>query len=160
MRGLETFMVAGLIGLVGVAVWQGRHWFPALTPSGASSMVSPVSAALAKNAKDHKGLSKLAKNSERRSTFRDAHSGNVAALDGGISEVIVPLPGFPTSKTLAVGTTRSELRERYGVPTLDVSSSRDGSLVERYYYVNPNDAHLTVATLHNGKLVSAETVQR
>jgi hypothetical protein len=158
MRGLETFMVAGLIGLVGVAVWQGRHWFPALTPSGASSMVSPVPVALAK---DLKSLhSKLAKNSERRSTLRDAHSGNVAVLDGGISEVVVPLPGFPTSKTLAVGTTRSELRERYGVPTLNVLSSRDGSLVERYYYVNPNDAHLTVATLHNGKLVSAETVQR
>ncbi len=65
--------------------------------------------------------------------------------------------GVPDSEKMEIGTTRSELRERYGVPTLAVSSVRDGALVELYYYVQPDRVKLVIATLREGKLVSAQT---
>jgi hypothetical protein len=60
---------------------------------------------------------------------------------------------------MEIGATRSELRERYGVPTFAVESVRDGSLVERYYYVKPDHANVVMATLHNGKLVAAQNAR-
>jgi hypothetical protein len=67
--------------------------------------------------------------------------------------------GVPDPDKIAIGTTSSELRKRFGVPSLALESVDDGSLVERYYYVKPDRANLVVATLRNGSLVSAQSAR-
>jgi hypothetical protein len=67
---------------------------------------------------------------------------------------------LPAPQNLIVGTTRAALEQQYGKPTVDVVARHDGSLVERYFYVSRDHAHITVATLRDGKVVSAASVPR
>ena len=71
---------------------------------------------------------------------------------------MAPSPDVPDLGKIGYGTTRSEIRKRYGVPTLAVVSSHDGSLVERYYYADPDHSKMAIATFRDGKLVAAQTV--
>jgi hypothetical protein len=89
-----------------------------------------------------------------------------AAVDRLIAEqnsstvVVVPLPGMPKAGSIKAGTSRTELRARYGDPTLDVAARRDGRLVERFYYLSEDQSQVTVATLQDGAVTHAETVSR
>jgi hypothetical protein len=67
---------------------------------------------------------------------------------------------MPNANNIKAGTTRTELRARYGNPTLDVTARRDGRLVERYYYLSEDQSQLTVATLQDGAVTQTETVSR
>jgi hypothetical protein len=159
MRGLESVLLIATVGLVGVAAWQWGYWFPGQTPQFAYAARSTV---LPADSKEAKGVHHVAKNSGRHSAIPETVGAPEPSLSPDLNpakKAVVPPPGVPDSETLAVDTTRSELRERYGVPALAVESVRDGSLVERYYYVKPDHANMVVATLRNGKVVSAQTAQ-
>jgi hypothetical protein len=166
MRSLETLMMAGIIGLVAVAIWQGRHWFPGQISSPGSAVAVAVQPA---SKGDPKALHlSPAKNSGRHSAARKNDPDRpglplvspATDLSSPLTMVIGSSLGDPDSVKLPVGTTRSELRERFGTPTLDIQSPREGSLIERYYYVNQDHANMTVATLENGRLIATATVAR
>jgi hypothetical protein len=65
---------------------------------------------------------------------------------------------FPTPEILTRGSTAAEIRGAYGAPTIDVAGSRDGRVLEKYYYMSPDRTHLTVANIENGLLISAESL--
>ena len=69
----------------------------------------------------------------------------------------VDLP-FPTEELLRKGSTTAEIRAEYGAPTLDITGTRNGRVLERYYYVNRDQTRLTVANLENGLLTSVESL--
>jgi hypothetical protein len=63
---------------------------------------------------------------------------------------------FPTPETLKKGTTKAEILAVYGAPSMDIAGTREGSVLENYYYLNPEKNRLTVAYLQNGLLVSVQ----
>jgi hypothetical protein len=67
---------------------------------------------------------------------------------------------FPNAPDLVTGTTRTELGKKYGAPLLKIAARRDGRLIEQYYYSSGDPGHLTVATLHDGRVIGAESVSR
>jgi hypothetical protein len=72
---------------------------------------------------------------------------------------IVQVPAdhpFPNPESFKMGSTGSEIRAAFGEPTMDIAGTRNGRFRERFYYVSKDGAHLTVATVENGALVSAE----
>lgn len=159
MRGLESLMLAGLAALLGLGVWQGRNWLPNLLPNAGSAPVTASPGAQKKidskpKAKKHRLVSGAAVNAKFAAVDR------LAAGPGGSTVVLVPLPSMPTSRNIKAGTSRTDLRARYGDPTLNVSSRREGRLIERYYYLSDDQTILTVATLQDGTVTSAETVSR
>jgi hypothetical protein len=65
---------------------------------------------------------------------------------------------FPTPETLTNGTSTAEIRATFGVPAIDIAGMRDGRVIERYYYVNRDRSRLTVVTMENGRLTSADSL--
>jgi hypothetical protein len=156
MRSLAMLILVASIGLLGVAIWEGLQWYPGQTLQAASARF-PVRPPVKKKEKAvHGGMAK--------NPVRSPDSGTNEPpsfpphLNSGAAVVRHPL-SVPDSDNMEIGATRSELRERYGVPTFAVESVRDGSLVERYYYVKPDHANVVMATLHNGKLVAAQNAR-
>ena len=159
MRGVESLMLAGLVGLLGLGIWQGRHWLPNLLPSVTHSPVT-ASANSPKKADAELMVKKLAHFSGKRKKVDIAAAGHFPQEPGVMTTVLVPLPSIPTAANIKAGTTRTELRARYGDPTLNISARKDGRLVERFYYLSSDETQLTVATLQNGNVTSAETISR
>jgi hypothetical protein len=157
MRGIETLTLAALVGLVGIGIWQGHKWFPDLTLHKGTAAVS---------SSDRKALEDLHSHSAAKTSRSGNHkAGDRRSLDAaGLPlepsnsiVVIVPSPTPPNQNSFPPGATRSQLREEYGEPALDVVARRDGRLIERYYY-SADQTHFVVATLHDGSVVSSETV--
>jgi hypothetical protein len=77
---------------------------------------------------------------------------------------IVPTPGatpdvpFPTPDALKKGSSSAEIRARFGAPSFDIVGSREGHVVEKFYYVSRDKSQLTVLNMDNGLLVSAESI--
>ena len=75
-----------------------------------------------------------------------------------------PAPGaapdlpFPTPEALKKGFTTSEIRAQFGAPAFDIVGSREGHVLEKFYYVNRDKSRLTVLNMDNGLLTSAEGV--
>jgi hypothetical protein len=158
MRSLELLTLAAIIGLVGAVVWQGGHWFPGQSVLATSAPTLPVRPPVSKEVKAVPG--KVAKNPGRHNVAPAMNESAALSLPPDLNSakiVVTPPLGIPDSEALAIGTTSSELRERYGVPSVAVESVREGSLVERYYYVKADHANMVVANLRDGKLVSAQT---
>jgi len=65
---------------------------------------------------------------------------------------------FPTSHIVKKGTTAKELRSRFGAPSFDIASTSEGRVLEKFYYLNRERNRLTVITLENGILVSANSL--
>src|SRR5947209_1218420 len=122
MRSLELFVIASLIGLVGIAVWHGRQWFPAHTGNAGSAVASTIQPASTAAAKALH--SRSARNSGHESAARDARSGNTG-LNAGLQERVQLVPdasrtatiqvdvsptGDPDSEKLPVGTDRKSTR--------------------------------------------------
>ena len=156
MRGIEGLVIALVLGLLGVAVWQSQRWVPRWTATVPSADVAPAT----------KTANALTKGSKRPAGKLDRLAGRnpSSAFDtlatADTTVVVVPLPSIPESSDLQVGTTRMQIRDRYGEPSLNVAARRNGRLIERYYYLNGDQTRVTVATLQDGTLVSAQTVSR
>jgi hypothetical protein len=69
-----------------------------------------------------------------------------------------PDPPFPTPELMRTGATTAELRATFGVPSVDIAGTREGRVLERYYYVNRERSRLTIANIENGLLISAESL--
>ena len=118
------------------------------------------------------------KAAERKVSRPKATASAVAAQQGrapneATSPVPVPVPvqatpapivsskpelPFPTPETLRKGSTASEVRSRFGAPAIDIAGTSEGRVQERYYYLNRDKNRLTVVTLENGILISANSL--
>jgi hypothetical protein len=153
MRSLGILILAASIGLIGVIVWQGPAWLQGPTLLPASTATLPVKPIVSKE----KG--RVRERVAKKPTHQPAAEEFSSPPDLSSPTTVVPHPlSVPDPEKMEIGATRSELRERFGVPTFAVSSVRDGNLVERYCYAKPDHATLVIATLLEGKLVSAQTV--
>ena len=158
MRGIETLTLASLVGLVGVGIWQAGKWLPAQVSHEATAAVSPLNRNVPE--KLHHSASKTSRSGNPKTDDRRGSNAAASPAESGNHIVVrVPLPAVPNQSDCAPGTTRSQLREQYGEPALSVMSRRGGRLVEQYYY-NADLSHFVVATLHDGTVVFAETVDR
>jgi hypothetical protein len=61
---------------------------------------------------------------------------------------------------MMIGATGAQLRSSFGDPMLQTALTRNGRLVQRYYYFNDDQTQFTVATLENGRVVAAEGAAR
>ncbi|HEY3838355.1 MAG TPA: hypothetical protein VGL72_17370 [Bryobacteraceae bacterium] len=170
MRSLQLFLLAAAIGVVGIALWQRQTLFGDALHA-ASAVISPVSSKTYRQARavpsgtaKHSVLTKKSAAGGASRTNPTAASNELsgisvpAELNLGTT-VVKPLLDVPDSEKMEIGAGSSELRQRFGTPTLAVESVNDGSLVERYYYVKPDRNNLVIATLREGKLISAQTAQ-
>lgn len=156
MRGMEVVVVAGLLGLVAVAVWNGRRWLPEWAFASVPAVATTSVAA--------KPNPKLERTSEKRKLDRAGRSTMVSNFAIGDfppskTEVDVPISAssFPTLHDLPLGTSGAQIRAKYGEPTARVTAMQGGRLLERYYYVNSDRTQLTVATLEHGVVISADS---
>ena len=164
MRSPERLILVASVGLAAIAIW---HWQHVLT-----AMIHQVEAATLPTGppvgvKESAAPSRTAKIPAHRPapSKRQEHAALSfpPELKSGVSIVETP-PRFPDSRVpdseqMELGTTRSELKARYGAPTIAVESIRDSTLVERYYYLKSDRANVVIATLNNGKLVAAQTTK-
>ena len=71
---------------------------------------------------------------------------------------VTPDVPFPTPESLKKGSTSAEIRGRFGAPAFDIVGSREGHVLEKFYYVNRDKSQLTVVYMDNGLLTSVESV--
>jgi hypothetical protein len=158
MRGMEVLIIAGLLGLVAVGVWNARRWLP--------DWASPTAPAVASSGVAGKPDAKLERASGKRrgdsaGKSRVVSNFTIGDLPGSTTEVDVPIGSpFPTRKDLPIGTTSALILARYGEPTARVTAMQNGRLLERYFYVNSDRTQLTVATLERGVVVSVDGPSR
>jgi hypothetical protein len=158
MRGMEVLIIAGLLGLVAVGVWNARRWLP--------DWASPSAPAVANSGIAGKPDPKLERASGKRKLDRAGRSSvvsnfTIGDLPGSKTEVDVPIGvPFPTRNDLAVGATGVQILAKYGEPTARVTAMQNGRLLERYFYVNSDRTKLTVATLERGVVVSVDGPSR
>lgn len=159
MRRMEVLIIAGLLGLVAVGVWNARRWLP--------DWASPQPAAVASASAAAKADPKLTETSAKRTRDKAGRSSvisnfKIGDLPVSKTEVDVPMPGspFPTRNDLTVGAAGVQILAKYGEPTARVTTMQAGRLFERYYYVNSDRTQLTVATLERGVVVSVDGPSR
>ncbi|HEY6991288.1 MAG TPA: hypothetical protein VH369_23020 [Bryobacteraceae bacterium] len=166
MKGMESVLLAAIVSLLGLGVWRAQSWLPNLR-SAASSLTSAVT----KSAAGKTPAAMAGKPAADAAKTKKAHVGrlpeasslNAPDLSNPENATVVPVEWhtrFPNAPELVAGTTRTELRNKYGAPLLKVATQRDGTLIEQYYYSTSDHTHFTVATLHNGTVVGAESVSR
>jgi hypothetical protein len=159
MRSLEMLILVACLGLV-AAIWEWHHIVQEQAFHAAAAVKLPVTSATGGKTKAaHKGG--VVKNAAGHSAISQADLPAELFAPGLNSRttVVSPLLGVPDSEKMEIGTTRSELRKRYGKPAVAVESVDNGCLVERYYYLKPDHENLVIAVLSDGKLVSAQTAQ-
>ncbi len=159
MRGLQGIVLVAFIGLIGLGLWNARQWMPRWSgysaPMGAKSPGIPDKPERKKRTggKHEPGR---AGEQPAPSDF-DLAPPLVPKADGEVPE---RHSAFPARSDLPVGATRLEIRRKYGDPSAAVTETRSGHLFERYYYFNGDRTQLTVATLEDGVLISAESRSR
>jgi hypothetical protein len=158
MRGMEVLIMAGLLGLVAVGVWNARRWLP--------EWASPSSAVVANGGSAAKTETKLAHSSGSRKLGKSGRSSvvsnfSIGDLPSSSTEVDVPIGSpFPARNDLPIGATGAQILAKYGEPTARVTAMQNGRLIERYFYVNSDRTKLTVATLERGAVVSVDGPSR
>ena len=165
MKGMESVLLAAVVGLLGLGAWQARNWFPSLRSAAISLTSAVTKSSTGKTAASTNGKPAEAAKAKRSHLNRSSGGSSVSVADLTKAEnaTVVPVEWharFPSAPELAAGTTRTELRNKYGAPLLKVATQRDGTLIEQYYYSTSDHTHFTVATLHNGTVVGAESVSR
>lgn len=159
MRGIELLMIAGIVAVITLAAWQGRRWIgigsPSLTTNThAAAGSTPAEGKAARDAKSKTALSHGSRRSLASSSLPPAE------VNEALSVIVVPVRLAPTPEDLVPGTRSSEVLRVYGQPSLQFSYSENGSLVERMYYASAREGGFTVATLRDGKVVSAQILRR
>jgi hypothetical protein len=164
MKGKELLM---LLAILGVGLWAITRWVGG-PGSTASRLLAPITsrfgAAPAAKAPEKPAPKDESKTShpKRRSPKAGAPSETDSAFPDEPSTitVLVPSAHFPTPEELKAGTAGTDIRSQFGEPSARVAGVRDGVLLERYYYLNSERTKVTVATLQNGVLVSAQSQLR
>jgi hypothetical protein len=168
MRGIEALILAALVGLVAFGIWEGRGWLPSLATHQTTATAIPPFKANA--LEEHPSSATSKKSRAGSSKSGDRYSANQV---GSLSEsslaseselgkpivFVVPPPPVPSQGSFATGASRSQLRDQYGEPSLNVVARQEGHLVERYYY-GADQTHFVVVTLRDGSVVFAETIAR
>jgi hypothetical protein len=159
MRGMEVLVMAGLLGLVAVGVWNGRRWLPEWHSSDVP-VVATAGVAGKPDTKLVRTSSKHGGDKEIRSTVMSDFK--IGGFPASKTEVDVPISAspFPTRNDLRPGATGVQIRAQFGEPIARVTAMQGGELLERYYYVNSDRTKLTMATLEHGVVVSAEGIPR
>src|SRR5438105_9792298 len=121
MRGMEVLIMAGLLGLVAVGVWNARRWLPDWASSKPAAVASATPAA--------KSDAKLAESSGKRKLDKAGRSSvisnfKIGDLPVSRTEVDVPMPGspFPTRNDLLLGTSGVQIIAKYDEPTALVTA--------------------------------------
>jgi hypothetical protein len=157
MRGMEVLILAGLLGLVAVGVWNARRWLP--------DWASPAPAAVATATPGGKSDPTVAAASTKK-VRKSGHSSvlsnfTIGDLPASKTEVDVPIGSpFPTRNDLPIGATGAQILAKYGEPTARVTAMQNGRLVERFFYINSDRTRLTVATLERGVVVAVDGQSR
>jgi hypothetical protein len=168
MRGIEALILAALVGLVAFGIWEGRGWLPSLatnqttatafSPSKANTLEEHLGSTTSK--KSGSGSSKSGgRNSAKQVNLLDESSLASVSESGNPIVFVVPPPPVPSQGSFSTGASRSQLRDQYGEPSLNVVARHEGHLVERYYY-GADQTHFVVVTLRDGSVVFAETIAR
>ncbi len=158
-------MLVATAGLLGVGVWQAHDLLSRSGSRVASSLAALVKMEPARPAgkpdnepdqKSVKAKGKLARG-HRVGVASATELGNLEMPPPETTVMEVPVGNpFPDPHKLSKGVTRMQLVDKYGEPTMRASATVQGRLIERYYYVNSDRTKLTVATLEDGLLMSAE----
>lgn len=153
MRGIEKLMVAAFLGLVALGLWNIRDWLSQYIPASVAALVTPASelkpAAILvtpnKLAATHRKASP-----RTRTKYDDLTADEVTVVD-------VPYLGqpFPEPKDLPSGITAAEIRAGFGDPAARITVSSGGELIEKYYYLNRERTRYTIASLRDGRVISA-----
>jgi hypothetical protein len=161
MRGIEAVLLAGFIGLVVIGIRNAREWLPLRGTQAAYS--APIYSTPPTHSKAESQEKTAAKKTQPR-VKRDldraievSATNNVVITDAPkpkATEALV-LSVVPTRNDLHAGATGVQIRSQFGDPTARVTESRDGGIVEQYYYFNHDRTQVTVATLKAGVIVSA-----
>jgi hypothetical protein len=149
MRAVESLMMALALAVLGVGIWAVHKWIP----RSGLRIFRPASTEAVKTI-DHSVAKALPLSRKGK-----PHRVSDLAIPLGVIEVDVPAGfPFPTPIDLPVGTTRTQIVAKYGDPIARVSGIEDGHLFERYYFLRGDQTRITVATLRNGVVASAESV--
>lgn len=156
MRRIESVVLAIVVGLLGVGVWRAQPLLPVWNSQ--PEVPRPAASVEAGEAGEAGGAVWVR---GTRDPIRPLHSHTQIAIRGAIdsgSTTVVPVawgPSVPRAGELMIGATSSELRRSFGDPMLETALVRDGRLIQRYYYFNNDQTQFTMATLENGRVVSA-----
>ncbi len=152
--------MAGFIGLIAVGVWNARQWLPGWGPEAIIYAPSDTSGG---SPTDRAGKASRARAKRGFGRGSSASATSDLAFTGfpvSETEVDVPMPKFPVRTDFPRGATGAQIRARYGEPTARTTEMRGGHVFEHYYYFNNDRTQLTVATLENGVIVSAESTSQ
>jgi hypothetical protein len=164
MKGKELLM---LVAILGVGLWAITRYVEG-PGSTASSILAPIITRFGAGPAAHdvpkpdtkeegkKGHAK-AKRSKASGT---ANTDSAFPDEPSTITVLVPSAHYPTPEELKIGSTGTDIRSQFGEPSARVAGVRDGFLLERYYYLNSDRTRVTIATLRNGLLVSAQSQSR
>lgn len=150
MRRIESVVLAVVVGLLSVGVWRAQPLLPVW--SSHAEAARPAASVETSGVLWVKGT---------RDPIRPLPSHRGIVLRGAIesgSTTVVPVPwaaSIPRAGELMIGASTSELRRSFGDPMLETALLRDGRLIQRYYYFNKDQTQFTMATLENGRVVSA-----
>ncbi|HZQ54679.1 MAG TPA: hypothetical protein VFB14_20930 [Bryobacteraceae bacterium] len=151
MRRIESVILAIVVGFLGVGVWRAQPLFPAWNSQ--PEAVRPAAASV------ETGGAVWLKGTRAPIRPLPSHRDIVlrAAIDSGSTTVVPVLwaASIPRAGQMMIGATSSELRRSFGDPMLETALLRDGHLIQRYYYFNSDQTQFTMATLENGRVVSA-----
>ena len=149
MRAVESLMMVLAVAVLGVGIWAVHKW----VPRSGLSFFRPAST---ENVKVGPPAAKPAPPPAKHTA---RHTPSDVALPLGAIEVDVPAGyPFPNPHDLPAGTTRAQIMAKYGEPIARVSGIEEGRLFERYYFLHRDRTRITVATLRNGVVASAESV--
>jgi hypothetical protein len=169
MRGMEAVLLVGFAGLVGTGMWNAREWLPLRgTLAAYSTPINPTPRTNDKTGSGGKIAAKKVQPRERPSldsATKASAAGDLASATGHVVLADPPkpraadalLPVIPTRNDLPAGATGAQIRSQFGDPTARITESRDGHLVEQYYYFNRDRTQVTVATLKSGVIVSSSS---
>ncbi len=150
MRRIESVVLAIVVGLLGVGVWRAQ---PLLPVWDAQPKAAPPAASV------DTGAAVWVRGT--RDPIQPLTSHGQIVLRGAIDSAtttVVPVPwaaSVPRAGEMMIGATSTELRRSFGDPMLETALLRDGRLIQRYYYFNNDQTQFTMATLENGRVVSA-----